>query len=107
MKVGPRRYAKTKIVMSCYKELNSAYLKITGDGEKLSEDEIEKIFERFHSGQNGQTGLGLSVTKGILDLHKAKIKVYNEEGLTFLIKFKCIPKFKRSRRTKEKEIKVL
>lgn len=99
------RYAKTKIVMSCYKELNSAYLKITGDGEKLSEDEIEKIFERFHSGQNGQTGLGLSVTKGILDLHKAKIKVYNEEGLTFLIKFKCIPKFKRRGRTKEKEIK--
>ncbi len=99
------RYTKTKIILTCYIDQYSAYLKISGDGEKASEDELEKMFERFHSGPKGQTGLGLSLTKGILDLHKAKIKVYNEEGVTFLIKFKRIPKFRRRRKTKEKVIK--
>lgn len=52
-------------------------------GVGIKEDEIEEVFKPFFRGANkGKvegTGIGLSLTKRILDLHNAKIHVFSEE----------------------------
>lgn len=60
------------------------YVKDTGIG--ISSDKFEQIFESFEQGDGstareyGGTGLGLSVTKQLLELHGGKIWVESESG---------------------------
>jgi signal transduction histidine kinase len=59
---------------------NQVRVDIKDNGIGIPENEIEKIFQRFHriegksSAQKG-TGLGLSITKEIIEAHKGRIKV--------------------------------
>lgn len=52
----------------------------TGTG--ISEENLKKIFDPFFTtkAQNGGTGLGLSVTKNIIDMHKGLIDVESKPG---------------------------
>ncbi|MDX1702456.1 MAG: ATP-binding protein, partial [Melioribacteraceae bacterium] len=61
-------------------------IKITDSGVGIPEDHIPKIFDRFYQvdgshirDQNG-TGIGLSLAKELVELHKGKIEVYSEIG---------------------------
>ena len=66
-------------------EKNSKYclLKIHDEGEGVNDKDLEKIFEpffRLDSSRNRQTGgfgLGLSLVKRILDLHKGSVAAFN------------------------------
>jgi len=68
------------------------YVNDTGIG--LSAEEQQKIFQRFyqvqytHTEKNKGFGLGLSIVKDIIKLHKAKIKVISEykKGSSFEVK---------------------
>ncbi|HET6461405.1 MAG TPA: ATP-binding protein [Syntrophales bacterium] len=72
-------------------ESNEQYLQIafsdTGVGIPL--DKIEKVFDPFFTTKDnlGNTGLGLSVTKGIVDKHHGKIRVESmvEEGTKVIV----------------------
>ena len=67
---------------------------VKDDGIGLSPENQKKIFKRFyqvkyeHSEKNKGFGLGLSIAKEIVELHKAKIKVISKlnKGSTFEIK---------------------
>ena len=67
--------------------------KITDTGIGISEEDQTHIFERFYkadksrTGLNGGSGLGLSITKKIVELHKGTIEVESslESGTTFLV----------------------
>ncbi|MDE5582178.1 MAG: HAMP domain-containing histidine kinase [Ruminococcus sp.] len=56
----------------------------TGNG--IKEDEKDKIFERFYrsddsrSRMTGGYGLGLAIAKSVIDKHKFKVTIENEEG---------------------------
>ena len=50
----------------------------TGIG--ISRDNLAKIFQPLFSTQAKGTGLGLAVTKSILDRHQGTIEVASEEG---------------------------
>ena len=67
-----------------------AEIKDTGTG--IPEDKIDKLFDPFFSTKptGVGTGLGLSVTRGIIDLHKAAINIMNrnEGGACVSIIFK-------------------
>ena len=69
---------------------------ISDTGIGIPRDQVEKIFDRFyqidgsHTREQEGTGIGLALTKELIDLHKAKIEVESEEskGSIFKLIFK-------------------
>ena len=67
------------------------YVTYYDTGAGVSEEHLERIFERFYRVQEGRTrddggsGLGLSIVRNAVDFHGGKIKVANREegGLKF------------------------
>ncbi len=61
-------------------------ISIHDNGIGISKDKISKIFDRFyqvdssHTREQEGTGIGLSLTKELVELHKGKIEVESEEG---------------------------
>ncbi len=68
---------------------------ISDTGIGIPKDRIDKIFDRFyqvdgsHTREQEGTGIGLALTKELVDLHAGKIKVESKEGegSTFTISF--------------------
>jgi signal transduction histidine kinase len=46
----------------------------------MSREEIEQIFQPFHSGFSGGLGLGLSIIFQIMEDHQGKISFESEKG---------------------------
>lgn len=71
-----------------------ATITIEDSGIGIAKEELEHIFERFyrvdksHSGEIRGSGLGLSITRNIILMHRGAIQVSSvlEEGTTFLVK---------------------
>jgi signal transduction histidine kinase/ligand-binding sensor domain-containing protein/DNA-binding NarL/FixJ family response regulator len=67
-------------------EYNSFAVSVKDSGIGIPEDKISKIYDRFyqvkssHIKQQEGTGIGLSLTKELVELHKGKIQVKSEEG---------------------------
>jgi two-component system sensor histidine kinase KdpD len=67
---------------------SSFFFKVSDKGSGIPIGEELKIFERFYRAKNskpGGTGLGLSIVKEVFELHKGKVRVYNnsDSGCTF------------------------
>ena len=70
------------------------YVKVMDSGVGSPEDEQEKIYERFYrvdkarSRETGGTGLGLSLTRNSILMHRGSIKVHSieGEGTTFTVR---------------------
>lgn len=68
---------------------------VSDTGIGIPKDQMDKIFDRFyqvdgsHTREQEGTGIGLSLTKELIELHKGKIEVESEEGKgsTFRILF--------------------
>ncbi len=80
-----------EISVSIRKGHKEIIIEVTDNGIGISSKDIEKIFDRFYqtdqieSISDTGTGIGLSLTKGIIELHHGTIKVFSEpgEGTTF------------------------
>lgn len=74
------------------------YIKVSDNGIGIPKESLDHIFERFyrvdksHSREINGTGLGLSLTKNTVNLHRGSIKVYSElgEGTTFDIRIPLV-----------------
>lgn len=76
------RYAKSVIRMT----LTANTLTIFNDGAPIEFEEPDQIFKRFTKGRHGHNGIGLAITKSILDLFGYGITAYNrEDGVEFVI----------------------
>ena len=72
----------------------TVYVADTGKG--IPQNEIEKVTESFYmvdksrKYEGGSAGLGLSICKKVLELHRARMEITSEEGkgTTILIRFK-------------------
>ena len=69
------------------KQGDKKILSIYNTGSGVKEEEKDKIFERFYRSDDSRTrqttggyGLGLAIAKSIIEKHKFKINVENEEG---------------------------
>jgi signal transduction histidine kinase len=65
-------------------ETDQAYVRVvvSDTGEGIPEDRIRSVFDPFFTTKNteGNTGLGLSITKGIIDKHHGTIEIESEPG---------------------------
>lgn len=76
------KYAKHNIGLA----FDGRVLYIYNDCEEIPPDDMKHIFERFHTGKNGNTGIGLAIAKEIIELHGWKIDAeYKNGGITFSI----------------------
>ena len=71
----------------------SATIEIEDDGGGMAEEEIPNLFTRFYKAENSaksNTGIGLAISKAIIERHHALITAQNKnDGLCITI---CLPK---------------
>ena len=72
---------QAKILLSAYHDIkNKVVIKVSDNGSGMPQEMIEKIFIPFFSTKKTGSGIGLSLCKQIMMLHKGNIQVYSEEG---------------------------
>lgn len=82
------RYAETKISVSLKIEGKFAVLEIYNDGPRIKEEHINHIFDNHYKDKTGNFGLGLAISKKIIDFYNGEIKAVNKEnGVSFIIKY--------------------
>ncbi len=83
------RYAKTTIIIHLKVTLDKVSITIDDDGIGIDESIRDEIWERYFIGKEGHTGLGLTITKAIIEKHQATISVSDNamNGARFTIEF--------------------
>ncbi len=91
------RYGKEKgnITVSLKKSEGKIRLSVSDDGEGISKEHIDKIWNRFYrvdksrSREEGCSGLGLPMVKQIAQLHGGEVSLQSEvgKGSTFIVEF--------------------
>lgn len=55
-------------------------IRIWNDCEPISEEELKHLFDRFYTGRNGNTGIGLAIARDIVRLHGGSVRAEYEGG---------------------------
>lgn len=71
------RHAKNEINITTSNNGEWFEIKVNDDGEGFDEKELKNVFERFYKGKKGNTGLGLAITKVIIEKHRGIITAGN------------------------------
>jgi len=68
-------------------------IRVSDDGQGISEAHLGQIFNPFFSTKTGGTGLGLSISKKIIEIHGGTIQVESRtgQGTTFFIEIPVSP----------------
>ncbi|GAA3411627.1 HAMP domain-containing sensor histidine kinase [Paenibacillus hodogayensis] len=75
------RYARQQIsITASVNDSLMRIIEIRNDGPQLEAALLERLFEPYRTGSNGQFGLGLSIVRHILNSYGAQIEVSNEES---------------------------
>lgn len=70
------------------KQEQKAVVTVKNHGETIAEEELPRLFERFHKSDRSRSmdkdgvGLGLYIVRTILDQHREKITVTSKDGVT-------------------------
>jgi two-component system, OmpR family, sensor histidine kinase CssS len=82
------RHAKSEVNIVTSNDGNWFEVSINDDGDGFEEKDLKKVFERFHKGSKGDTGLGMAITQIIINRHNGTIDVANrtEGGAEFKIR---------------------
>ena len=88
-------HENSQVIVKSYKNADSFNISIQDFGIGIPLNEQEKIFEKFYrtdksrNKNSGGTGLGMSIVKKIIDIHKGLIKIKSAEnkGTTVTISF--------------------
>lgn len=82
------RYAEEKISVTLKQEDDYAVLELYNDGPNIKAESIDRIFDNLYKDKTGNFGLGLAITKKIIDFYNGEIKAVNrEKGVSFIIKY--------------------
>lgn len=69
-----------KLYLGTSEEKGGLQILIQDTGEGIKEADIAKIYDPFFTRRAEHTGLGLSVTRGIIENHQGKIRVRSQPG---------------------------
>lgn len=81
------RHTKDQIIIETGETYFYKYIKITDNGNGINEEMIKKIFERFFSNSKNGVGIGLNISKEIIEKQNGTIEVKSSDVTTFEIKF--------------------
>ncbi len=86
------RYAEEKLAITGTVADGQIVISISDDGKGISENDLPHIFERFYKGEGGNFGIGLSITKDIIERHGGQIRAENNstKGAKFTITLPAI-----------------
>lgn len=82
------RYAVSKVTLDAEViSKNKVKIRIYDDGPGFDAKDLPYLFERFYKGKKGNFGLGLTISKTVIEKHKGKISASNYDfgGALFLI----------------------
>ncbi len=72
-----------RLEIAVHRDRDGILFKARNFGQKISEQDIKRIFRKFYQGDNSHssegTGIGLAIVKRIVDLHKGRVNAYNED----------------------------
>lgn len=80
------------ITLSVSRGPHDVIIAVSDQGTGIRAEDIDRIFDRFYQSENevgaSGTGIGLALTKGIVELHHGSIQVRNNEGAgcSFVVK---------------------
>lgn len=85
---------KTRVTVNTTKSDNIVEIAVIDQGVGISENDINRVFERFYrvdparSRETGGTGLGLSIVKHVIANHGGEVQVWSSQGVgsTFSIR---------------------
>lgn len=87
------RYAKSHITIRVYRNKLYHVIEISDDGESIANHERTKIFERFYKGERSDSnsvGIGLAITREIMELQNGKVTIKDENTFRFLFDDKTV-----------------
>ena len=59
---------------------HSSYISVSDDGKGVRQEELDKIFEPYYSTKKLGIGLGLTITKRLVDEHGGTIAMESDPG---------------------------
>ncbi|ANS76069.1 histidine kinase [Paenibacillus yonginensis] len=83
------RYANGKIAIGVEREENSLVVAVSDDGQGIPEELLPHLFHRFVKGRKGENGLGLAISRAIIERCGGQITAGNrpEGGAVFTFRF--------------------
>lgn len=82
------RHAAVKVTIMPESESNIIRLTFENPGESISQEHLPRLFDRFYRVDSSRqktsegAGLGLAITKSIVEAHQGKIQVFSANGVT-------------------------
>jgi two-component system sensor histidine kinase HydH len=75
------------VIISSYRKGEELIIDVSDRGCGISSDKREKVFSPFFTTKNGGTGLGLPITKKIVEAHQGRLEIFDntEKGVTFRV----------------------
>lgn len=68
-------------------------VRVSDRGPGIAREELERIFEPFHSGESGGTGLGLAIARGFVEANGGTLRAQSlpGQGSTFVMRLTLAP----------------
>jgi two-component system, NtrC family, nitrogen regulation sensor histidine kinase NtrY len=78
-----------RIILKAYHDNHKTIIEVSDNGAGIKQDIIEKIFMPFFTSKKDGSGIGLSLSRQIMHLHKGSISVKSkpDEGAVFTLMF--------------------
>lgn len=92
-----------RICVTVNKEIEYVLIKISDSGPGIDKDILPRLFEKFITGSSSGTGLGLYISKNIIEAHGGKIWAENNietKGATFTFKLPILDLVEQIRKTR-------
>jgi signal transduction histidine kinase len=77
IRYSPRGHS---VLIRVASEDRQAVLEVVDHGPGIPPEQIRRIFERFHHGPQGRSGLGLAIAQSVVERHGGSIQVESQPG---------------------------
>lgn len=68
------------LILAAWQQNDKTIIEVTDNGAGIDEDKLDKIFVPFYSTKDNGSGIGLSLSRHIMNLHGGTIRVNSQKG---------------------------